>query len=218
MSKTLFSLLREGKRACVIDNLVGTFDSTALASMVTSGVFTPRILGVSNTSTVHIRLLVMIIGNNLTLAGEMPRRVLKCRVAPETARPFDRVFDCNPLEVCKTSRQELVAAALTLIRARLTHCPEPLGSGVMSSFELWDAWVRQTVLFANTLCEQTAEEMAFGDVLESVSQNMAYDPETELLGELLELLHKELGDQWMPTGSVLKAADNSPSVLTRLIP
>lgn len=48
----------------------------------------------------------------------------------------------------------------------------------------------------------------FGDVLESVSQNMAYDPETELLGELLELLHKEFGDQWMPTGAILKAAEN----------
>lgn len=208
MSKTLFSLLREGKRACVIDNLVGTFDSTALASMVTSSVFTSRILGVSNTGTVPNRLLVMITGNNLTLAGEMPRRVLKCRVDPQTARPFDRVFDCNPLDVCKTSRQELVAAALTLIRARLTHCPEPLGSGVMSSFELWDAWVRQTVLFANTLCTQGAEELTFGDVLESVSKNMAYDPETELLGDLLECWHKELGDQWQLTGSVLKAASD----------
>lgn len=208
MSKTLFSLLREGKRACVIDNLVGTFDSTALASMVTSSVFTSRILGVSNTSTVPNRLLVMITGNNLTLAGEMPRRVLKCRVDPQTARPFDRVFDCNPLEVCKASRQELVAAALTLIRARLSHHPEALGAGAMSSFEQWDAWVRQTVLFANTLCDQAnegLEGLAFGDVLESVSQNMAYDPDTELLGELLELWHREFGDQWLLTGALLKA-------------
>lgn len=214
MSKTLFSLLREGKRACVIDNLVGTFDSTALASMVTSSVFTSRILGVSNTSTVPNRLLVMITGTNLTLAGEMPRRVLKCRVDPQTARPFDRVFDCNPLEVCKVSRQQLIAAALTLIRARLSHHPKALGAGAMSSFEPWDAWVRQTVLFANSLCAQGVkdpEDLMFGDVLESVSQNMAYDPETELLGELLELWHKELSDQWMPTGAILNAAEKPTS-------
>jgi hypothetical protein len=64
-------------------------------------------------------------GNNLSLAGDLPRRVIICRIDPETDQPFARQFDLNPLAHVLEHRAAMLAAACILIRARFTHMTQP---------------------------------------------------------------------------------------------
>jgi len=94
------TILLESPRAVVWDNIIGTFDSASLAGLLTSATYTDRILGVSKSADVPNRAVWLLTGNNLTLAGDMPRRVLKCRIDPQTERPFARRFDLEPESYC----------------------------------------------------------------------------------------------------------------------
>ena len=164
----------------VWDNVVGTFDSAALASCMTSPAYTDRILGKSDSTTVPNRMLMLFTGNNIQLQGEMPRRILVSRIDPATEKPFAREFTLDPFSYCRTNRQQMIASALTLIRAFLTHgCKQEI-NGKLASFEEWDMWVRRTVIYADQI-----KPGMFGDVMDVVKANQSVDPEQETLVTLL---------------------------------
>ena len=201
--KRIFTALRGGARTLIWDNVVGAFDSPALASSLTSPIFSDRVLGQSVAATVPNRMLLLITGNNIALQGEMPRRVLTCRIDPLVERPFARRFALDPYSYCRDNRQQMVAAALTLIRAGLLHGKDLPRQGRLASFEQWDDWVRVAVLYANTLRPE------FGDVMESIVSQQAVDPDREALGELLCAWHEALGDNAVTVPTLLTKL-NSP--------
>lgn len=205
--KRMFTALRSGSRAIIWDNVVGEFDSASMASAITSPTFQDRILGASTSSSVPNRAMLILTGNNLTLKGEMPRRVLVARIDPETDKPFARHFDLDPYMFCQTERQALIAAALCLIRCYLTNTGGALGQGKLASFEQWDAWVRQTVLYANTL-----KPGMFGDVMETVMANQSQDPEQEALGQLLDAWQSNFGEHRKTANEVLAVINSGWSV------
>lgn len=188
--KRIFSVLRSGARVLIWDNVVGAFDSAAMASLITSPNFTDRILGQSQSSTVPNRVMLVLTGNNLLLKGEMPRRVLVSRIDPSTDQPFAREFDMEPYSYCRDNRQVMISSALILIRAYLTHGCKTKITGKLASFEDWDSWVRRTVIFCNELASGQ-----FGDVMDSIKANQAVDPEQEAHAELLRCLEETMGKQ-----------------------
>lgn len=197
--KRIFTVLRSGARVLVWDNITGSFDSPAMAACLTSPTLTDRILGQSSSSTVPNRLMLLLTGNNLLLQGEMPRRVLVCRIDPATERPFAREFALDPYAYCRDNRQELIAAALTLIRAYLKHgCETPI-AGRLASFEDWDSWVRRTVIFANELMSGM-----FGDVMDCIAANHAVDPDLELFINLMRAWYEVFGDSPMSASQVIR--------------
>ena len=199
--KRLFTVLRSGARSLIWDNIIGTFDSASLAAALTNPMFSDRVLGASVSSTVPNRMVLLMTGNNLTLAGDLPRRVLVSRIDPQTEKPFARSFDIDPAVYCMAHRQHMIEAALVLMRAMLTHgCVHP-GAGKMASFEQWDAWVRQTVIYANEL-----QPGMFGDVMDVVQANQAADPEQEALTALLDSWHDVFGSAKVQTAEVVKRA------------
>lgn len=199
--KRLFTVLRTGAKVLIWDNVVGAFDSAAMASCMTSPTLTDRILGQSTSCTLPNRMMLILTGNNLLLQGEMPRRVLVSRIDPASERPYAREFDMEPFQYCRVNRQRMIAAALTLIRAYLSHGDKPQVRGKLASFEEWDAWVRRTVLFANHL-----QPGMFGDVMESITANQAVDPEQESLLALLKSWHTLHGDRPVTASQVIKSA------------
>ena len=174
--KRLLSALRVGPPALIWDNVVGALDSAALAAAITAPIFTDRLLGRSETISVPNRTLLLMTGNNIHLAGDLPRRVLVCRIDPETDVPFARRFDLDPLAHVLEHRMELVVAALTLIRGRLC-ATSPKADGRMASFELWDDLVRQTVCWIG--CDVAPGEV--DDPMALVHAAQANDPEQESL-------------------------------------
>ncbi|MCC6198500.1 MAG: hypothetical protein IT518_28960 [Burkholderiales bacterium] len=114
MRKLVTATLMDGARVAVFDNVLGSFNSATLAKVLTSDRHSDRILGASATSAV--RTLFMLTGNNLTLAGDMPLRVLVARIDPRMETRFARSFDLDPERHVIANRQMLVAAALMLLR------------------------------------------------------------------------------------------------------
>jgi hypothetical protein len=178
--KRLFTALRNGSRAIVWDNLIGVFNSAAMASALTSPNMTDRVLGKSESISIPNRSIILLTGNNLTLAGDMPRRVLMCRIDPKTDRPFARQFELDPLSYVMQYRQEMIVAALTIIRGWLVSGSDR-AVGRMASFELWDDLVRQTVAWVG----RDVRPGVFLDPMEAVTEAQSSDPEQETLLELL---------------------------------
>ena len=209
--KRLLTAFLSGKRAVVIDNLIGTFDSPSLAAALTSEVYADRQLGSSTECRVPNRVVFVLSGNNLMLAGDMPRRTLTCRIDPRSEAPYAREFDLDPKAFCMENRHAIAVAALTLIRLYLSSGIGRLCAGRMASFERWDDVVRQTIIYVD-------RELApgqFGDVMEITRRTQANDPEFERLGRLLGALravygtasftaaevHSDIGGAWIGVGS-----------------
>ncbi|MEN8720610.1 MAG: hypothetical protein ABF296_10155, partial [Oceanococcaceae bacterium] len=186
--KRLLTALRDGDRAVVWDNILGIFDSASLAAALTSPVYRDRVLGYSTTATVPNRALFLLTGNNLCLSGDMPRRVLVCRIDPQSERPFARRFDMNPLTYVLTHRQRLVRAALTIIRGWLStrERGEPQADGEMASFEAWDRLVRQPVAWL----ARRFPDLSLVDPMQAIDQAQSADPTLDALGIVLRVLRE----------------------------
>ena len=188
--KRLFTALRTGCKALIWDNVTSTFDSAAMAAFITADAMVDRVLGKSEAIRIPNRALLILTGNNLSLAGDLPRRVIICRIDPETDQPFARQFDLDPLQHVLDHRLQMLAAACTLIRARFTHPYKP-GEGRLASFEAWDDLVRQTVIWADTMLRP----FEFGDPMDLVREAQAADPEADALFALLDALRDQFGER-----------------------
>lgn len=186
--KRLFTALRTGSKAIVWDNVTGTFDSASMAAFTTADAMIDRILGKSEAIRIPNRAMLILTGNNLSLAGDLPRRVLICRIDPETDQPFARQFDLDPLQWVIDNRIDMAVAACTLIRGRFTHLNEP-APGRLASFEQWDDLVRQRVVWVGRVLMPGA----FGDPMDLIKEAQAADPEAETLFALLDALHDAFG-------------------------
>jgi len=197
--KRLFAALRQGYRALVWDNVVGTFNSAAMSAALTSSNFTDRILGKSESISVPNKAILLMTGNNLTLAGDMARRVLTCRIDPGTDHPFAREFDLDPLVHTRKHRQEMAAAGLTIVRGWMTADAER-APGRMASFEMWDDIVRQAVAWVG----REIRPGQFGDPMNAVFTAQSGDPEQETLGEMLLAWRELFGGDPVSSGEVLE--------------
>jgi len=191
--KRLFAALRTGARAIVWDNLAGTLDSPSLAAFLTGPTFRDRILGKSESLALPNRAVFLLTGNNVSLAGDMPRRVLTCRIDPKCERPFARQFDLDPLAHVMAHRVDIATAALAIVRGWLTSgaAPRP---GRVASFEAWDSFVRQPVAWIMGV-----------DPLDAINTGAEADPEREALGDLLEALRMCFGDAGFTAADVADA-------------
>jgi len=199
--KRLFTALRDGTTALVWDNITGVFDSAAMAAAITAPMLRDRVLGRSESLSIPNRALLLLTGNNLCPAGDLPRRIITIRIDPGTDAPFARQFALDPLDYVLEHRMELASAALVLIRGWLSS-RAPRADGRMASFEAWDDFVRQTVCWIG-------KEIApgkFGDPLELVRRAQGSDPEQESLSALLMALEGVFAKDWFTARDVCQRA------------
>ena len=171
--------------------------------MVTSVSYSDRVLGESRSETVPSNALLLLSGNNLKLMGDLPRRVLVCRIDPKVETPHARSFTFDPEQLVTQYRQDLVAAGITLMHAYMEAAPtERVGAGRMASFEVSDDLVRQTVCWlaklqhdglipAGAMAECTFPKL--NDPMEAVNEAVAKDPKRERLAILLTEIAKHFG-------------------------
>lgn len=88
--KSLFSAIQTSEPIILYDNLKGTLDSPALASVLTSTTFTDRVLGRSAERRLPVRSVFTCTSNNLLLSEELQRRVSLVRLHAQTADPKSR--------------------------------------------------------------------------------------------------------------------------------
>lgn len=136
--KRITSVLAEGRNTFYLDNVNFKVDSSALASAVTSEMWTDRLLGETKTVRVPVRLTWIIAGNNPMLSNEIARRCVRIRLDAKVERPEERRgFKHADLEGwVKENRGILVWACLTLIQRWIAD-GRPPPERVKGSFEAW---------------------------------------------------------------------------------
>ena len=173
--KRLLTVLRSGQRVLLWDNIVGQFDSPSLGVLLTSDIYTDRILGITGSEAYPNRLLTIFTGNNFTPTGELPRRVLTCRLDAQSERPYTRTFRFNPTDLCLANRQALIAAGLTLL-CGFVAAGRPKTAPALGSFGQWDGLVRQAALW---IARHVAPTGLLGDPVQSILAHADTDPVDE---------------------------------------
>ncbi len=207
--KRIFADILCGERCVILDNLLGIFNSGAMAGYLTSSNISERILGVSEKPTVPNRVLFLFTGNNLEFAGDMPRRVLVSRIDAKVADPTRRKFDLDPSKWVLANRRELIEAGLTLIKGKFTWgCPDSDDS--TASFEDWDKLIRQTVRWVGNW------DSRFADPSKALQDSRSRDPEREQLGELLLHLLDLFGPHQFAARDVMDQAKHNEQLMEHL--
>ncbi len=198
--KRLFSTGRTGAPAVLLDNLTGTFESDSICAWLSCQKFTDRVLGQSEMMEIPTNTLMLLTGNNVLLKGDLCRRVLTCEIDPQSERPWSRAFTLNPEGYCRAHRLEMVAAALTVLRAAFGQTTRMQGR--TASFEVWSDTVRRAVVWVG---EQGL--LGVADPMKSVEAAYEADPETGKLEALLGAWHAVYGDYRATVNEVIQRAD-----------
>lgn len=118
VEKRVLSTLAQSPAMIVLDNVNGLVDSASLATVMTSEVYTGRVLGSSKMVTLANDAVWAMTGNNPNWSGEMTRRVCPIRLEPDSERPADREFAHTDLVAwVKHNRGVLIWSLLELVEA-----------------------------------------------------------------------------------------------------
>ncbi|MEX0993436.1 MAG: hypothetical protein WDZ37_05515 [Solirubrobacterales bacterium] len=174
--KTILAVLAAGPSIVNIDNVEAPLASPSLASALTTGVVTDRILGRSETLTVPQRATWLATGNNVRVGGDLARRCYHVRLDAKVGRPWQRSgFAHDPLLPWVVEhRGELLAAALTLGRAWIVAERPRADAPIVGGFEEWahalggvlaaagvEGFLRNLTEFYEHADEEAAEWTAF---------------------------------------------------------
>lgn len=146
--KRLLSVLLQGDPVVVIDNVIRPVTGDALCSVLTSETWQGRPLGQTGLVRVPTRTLFIANGNNLQFREDMSTRAILCTIDAGVEKPEARTFDVDLRVEVPRRRGELVAAALTVLRAFVVagrpgaRDLEPFGR-----FEEWSNLVRGALVW-----------------------------------------------------------------------
>lgn len=139
MGKTLTSVLANGQNIVFFDNINHSVDTGELASAMTTPVYGARILGKSQTVQTEVRCVWILTGNNVTLSGELVRRLVMIDLNADVAHPERRSgWRHNDIRGwVQENRGRLVWACLTLIQNWIAQGKPKWEGEVLASFENW---------------------------------------------------------------------------------
>jgi hypothetical protein len=156
--KCLDAALLAGSLAISIDNCERELKSDHLCQVLTQPKMDLRILGKSVLVETPMNAIVFATGNNLTFSGDVIRRTLMCSMDAGVERPELRTFSTDVVNEALGRRGELVAAALTVLRA--WHVSgDRIDLPAFGSFEDWSYRVREALVWLDRTdpCETLAE-------------------------------------------------------------
>lgn len=137
--KRITAALLEGGNFVSIDNITQPLDSGVLASVLTQSYWQDRILGASLTVNLRVRTIWIANGNNVVPSDEIARRAVWIRIDANQEKPWDRQEFKHPkLKTwAKENRDQLVTAAITLIRAWIDDGMKPYTGKSKGSYDTW---------------------------------------------------------------------------------
>jgi hypothetical protein len=203
----LSAVLLAGDPVIWIDNIsrpLGGID--LLDSAITESVAKVRILGVSETRECPCRALLLGTGNNITLKGDMPRRVLVCRIESDVEKPEEKKFGFDPVKEFAATRPAHVAAALTILRAYIISGKPGVGDlKPFGSFDDLDV-VRGAVTW-----------LGQRDPCDTRVDITPVDDAKAHFAEFVSEWHRNFGDTPMTMSDVRKAVLNNPTVFLPMV-
>lgn len=199
--KRLYSALLAGDSLLVADNIETPLKGALLCQMLTQSSVQFRPLGASAMATVPTHTTLIATGNNLTIIGDLRRRVMLVRLDAGTERPEQRKFTRNVIAYVTKRRGSLIRDALTIPLAYLAaRSPELPDLTPYGGFSEWDRLVRRPLVWAG-----------FPDPLKPAECLRDTDPDLETTRALFAALRSTFGDT--PTTvqeAISKARENFP--------
>jgi putative DNA primase/helicase len=142
--KRLAGVLLAGDAVIALDNIERPLKGDLLCQVATQQFVRLRPLGASGMLSIPTHALMVATGNNLSIVGDLKRRVSLIRMDSGQERPEQRTFSRDHLEDVFERRGELIRAALTLPLAYLAAgAPAIDGMHPLGGFEQWDRMVRR---------------------------------------------------------------------------
>jgi putative DNA primase/helicase len=172
--KRLSTLLMRGDSIIALDNCEGPLEGVVFNQALTQQWANLRILGQSKAVRTRCASLFAATGNNLVIKGDLTRRAVVCRLDPKVERPELRQYTYDPIADAKDKRGELVAAALTILRAYHV-AGRPNLPPRLQSFEQWSDSVRGALIW-----------LGAGDPVATMDRLRKADP---VLASLTAVLH-----------------------------
>lgn len=149
LRKSLLGSLLAGDTTLILDNVLNghRVRSPILCSFITSAVYQDRKLGSSENPRLVNRCTVVATGNNITPSGDLARRCIIVRLDANSENVRNRDFLIRDIAgYVDLRRPQLLAAALTIIRAYVTAGYPDVGRP-LPSFETWSRLVRDPLLW-----------------------------------------------------------------------
>ena len=150
MRKRITAIALAGDSHVLIDNINDPLGTPALDAALTSEVWKDRILGRSEIVELPLKAIWCATGNNVALRGDLPRRTMHSRLVTDSEHPEERTGFRHPelIRWAKETRGDLLAAALTLLRAYHVAGRPDQGLTPWGSYEGWSGVVRATAVWA----------------------------------------------------------------------
>ena len=139
MNKIITSCLLQGASLIFFDNLHRPLQFPSLEAALTSSSWRGRRLGHSQMLELVMRAIFYVTGNNLDLAGDLPRRCYWIRLDAKVSQARKRKGFKHPnlLRWVDESRPQLLHAVLTLARAWFAAGRPPAVVPQLGGFEEW---------------------------------------------------------------------------------
>lgn len=192
--KELLSLALSGSPVGFFDNVKGVFGGAPLEALVTSGELRQRVLGASEDKVVRWLATIIVTGNNMHPTEDMIRRMLMCRIEPDTEDPTKRTAFAHDDLVgwVKAERERLIVAALTILRAYACKGYPSAGTGVMQSFHAWSKLIPGAIVYVGG-----------PNVIETVGTAEAGSDEAAAVSAVIKLLPIVCGKHAMSSREIL---------------
>ena len=179
LRKAITATLYKGLVIMNIDNIEGVLASPDLNRALTQTTYGDRILGLSKMLELPTLTQWTATGNNLEVKGDLTSRSLMISIDAQMERPETRTFEIEDFEsYLKQHRQELVAAALTILRAYHVAGRPPQRGKRWGGFDEWSQLIRAALIWVGCEDPCLTREIAFQS-----------DPDRQAMAQLFEELY-----------------------------
>lgn len=178
-AKSMLALLRGSPAVVCFDNCIRDIvPYKSLCSILTEEYYTDRVLGGSTVATVSTKVLFTSSGNNVSVFGDMCRRVVTIDLDPACENPAQRSFEMypveNPVATVLANREYYVCLVFTIVMAWLAAGSPRANVPPIASYNLW-----------SDLCRHSLIWLGCPDPATSLFRSLEDDPDREVLGRLL---------------------------------
>jgi putative DNA primase/helicase len=195
--KRLGGMLLAGDPVITIDNIERPLKGDLLCQVATQQFVRLRPLGVSGMLSIPTTATICANGNNLSIVGDLKRRVLLIRLDSGLERPERRHFTRDHLADVLARRGELIRHALVVVLAYLqAGAPAIDDLPPLGGFETWDRMVRRPLCW-----------LGLPDPLRPAEGLREEDSDLQAMRMLLTAWHAAFGIDPVPASEVVRSAN-----------
>ena len=195
LEKRVDAALLDGDPLVVIDNIDRAVRSDVLCQVATQTSKTVRVLGYSRKVESPTNVCWLLTGNNLTVLGDLTRRVVMIALEAEIERPEEREFDRDAIDYAHAVREQAVRDCIAVSLGYIQAGEPGVGVVPYGSFESWDRMVRRPLVWAG-----------FPDPLHRARELREEDHEFLGMRALMEEIERLYGKEGRTAAEIMDAA------------